>query len=214
LALAGGTNSRGEDSKRADILSAAIGEFSHGYEKASTDAIVKSAGVSKGLLFHYFGSKQELFIATYDYAVNAVLTEFYDLINLNQRDILERWRQITLLKMDLMKKHPKIFALINNAPPPGSDELKQDIVKLTSKLADKLKPKIFDDIDRALFRSDIDAEAAIHIIIFTMEGYAQSQAAPEKSLDDYYGEYGRYLNELEGYIRFFRTNFYRPEERA
>jgi AcrR family transcriptional regulator len=212
LAKGKNANINMEDSKRVDILNAAIAEFSHGYEKASTDAIVKSAGVSKGLLFHYFGSKKELFIATYDYAVNAMLSEFYDLINLNQKDILERWRQITLLKMDLMKKHPKIFTFINNASFPHSEEVKQDIIELKSRLADKLYPKMFDDIDRTLFREDIDVDAAIHVIIFTMEGYAQSQADPAKSAEDYYGEYERYLNELERYIQFFKTSFYRQEE--
>ncbi|MGX8702217.1 TetR/AcrR family transcriptional regulator [Caproiciproducens sp.] len=206
------TNFNTEDSKREDILNAAIAEFSHGYEKASTDAIVKSAGVSKGLLFHYFGSKKELFIATYEYAVNAMLSEFYDLVNLNQRDVLERWRQITLLKMDLMKKHPKIFTFIKNASIPDSEEVKQDVNELKNRLADKVYPDLCDDIDRTLFREDIDVNMAIHVIFFTMEGYAQSQANSEKSVEDYYSEYERYLNELERYIQFFKKSFYRQEE--
>ena len=47
------------DGKRQRILDAAIREFAeHGYDKASTNSIVKEAGIAKGLLFHYFGSKK------------------------------------------------------------------------------------------------------------------------------------------------------------
>jgi len=48
-----------EPEKRDRILNAAIEEFaSFPFEKASTNHIVAKAGISKGLLFHYFGSKQ------------------------------------------------------------------------------------------------------------------------------------------------------------
>lgn len=43
-----------------------FGQF--GYHGTKTDDIVKLAGVSKGLLFHYFGNKANLYVACYDYA--------------------------------------------------------------------------------------------------------------------------------------------------
>jgi len=42
-----------DDEKKDRILNAAMKEFRYGYVKASTDIIVKEAGISKGLLFHY-----------------------------------------------------------------------------------------------------------------------------------------------------------------
>lgn len=198
-----------EDSKRMSILNAAMVEFCNGYEKASTDKIVKSAGVSKGLLFHHFGSKKELFLYAYDYAIQTVMAEFYDLINLSERDILERWRQIALLKMDLMQKHPMIFNFIAHASFPDSEEVKTSIMEQRNKLTNDVYPKLFYDIDRTLFRDDIDANTAISVILYTIEGYAQKEADPNKSTADYYGEYQRYLNDLERYIQFFRKSFYR-----
>ncbi|ANB57099.1 bacterial regulatory s, tetR family protein [Anoxybacillus sp. B7M1] len=45
--------------KRALIIKVAIEEFvKNGYEKASTDVITRRAGISKGLLFHYFNILQ------------------------------------------------------------------------------------------------------------------------------------------------------------
>lgn len=198
-----------EDSKKENILNAAIAEFSHGYEKASTDAIVKSAGVSKGLLFHYFGTKKDLFAVTYDYAVNAMMSEFFDLVNFDQRDILERWRQVVFLKMDLMKKYPMIFAFAASAQFPDNDEVKNNIVEQQNKILDVESPKLFSGIDRTLFREDIDVDMALRVIFFTMKGYSESQAEPEKTTEEYYGEYERYLSEVEEYIQFFRKSFYR-----
>ena len=49
---------------REQIIQAALDEFGNqGYENASTNRICRQAGVSKGLLFHYFPVKEDLFLA-------------------------------------------------------------------------------------------------------------------------------------------------------
>lgn len=200
------------DKKRKCILDAAMAEFSQGYANASTDAIVKGAGVSKGLLFHYFGNKKGLFLQAYNYAIQTVMEEFYGLINLEQKDILERWKQIALLKMDLMQKHPAIFTFIAHASFPDSKEVQDEIAKRREDFTNEAYPKLFYDIDRSLFRDDIDADTAIEVIIYTIEGYAQSEADPKKTAEDYYGEYGRYLEELDRFIALFRNSFYKGKK--
>ena len=46
--------------KQQRILNAALNEFANkGFDRASTNEIVKSAGISKGLLFHYFNNKKD-----------------------------------------------------------------------------------------------------------------------------------------------------------
>lgn len=55
------------EEKQKEILSAALEEFSqHGYDLASTNNIVAKAGISKGLLFKYFLSKENLFLFIVD----------------------------------------------------------------------------------------------------------------------------------------------------
>ena len=49
--------------KQDAIINAALQAFGeNGYKRASTDVIVKQAGISKGLLFHYFISNSLLYI--------------------------------------------------------------------------------------------------------------------------------------------------------
>lgn len=48
---------------RDDLLHAAIVEFSdHGFEKASVNRILDASGMSKGQLYHHFGSKEGLYL--------------------------------------------------------------------------------------------------------------------------------------------------------
>ena len=53
--------------RRAAVLAAAITEFARaGYAGTSTEAIAARAGISQPYLFRLFGTKKDLFIATYD----------------------------------------------------------------------------------------------------------------------------------------------------
>lgn len=62
-----------DGSRRTAILAAAKAEFgAHGYSGARVERIASTASVNKQLLFHYFDSKDGLYIA----AVSALLADF------------------------------------------------------------------------------------------------------------------------------------------
>lgn len=51
------------EDKKERILSIGIKEFSQkSYKEVSTDSITKKCGISKGILFHYFGSKKKYYL--------------------------------------------------------------------------------------------------------------------------------------------------------
>lgn len=51
--------------KEARIVDVAMHEFAqHGYRDTKTDEIAAQADVSKGLIFHYFKSKANLYLET------------------------------------------------------------------------------------------------------------------------------------------------------
>ncbi len=53
------------DERRARLLELGLQLFSkHSYDEVSTDDIASAAGVSKGLLYHYFSGKRGYYIAT------------------------------------------------------------------------------------------------------------------------------------------------------
>ena len=90
-----------DDARKNRILEAALVEFADkGYKKASTNTIVKEAKVSKGLLFHYFISKKELYIHIYNYALATITNELYEGVNFADTDVLNWLNASTVQRID------------------------------------------------------------------------------------------------------------------
>jgi AcrR family transcriptional regulator len=63
--------------RRASVLNAAVVEFARsGYAGTSTEAIATRAGISQPYLFRLFGTKKELFIATYNMVASRIEQAF------------------------------------------------------------------------------------------------------------------------------------------
>src|SRR5690625_4117058 len=98
-----------EPSKQKQIIDAALKEFAeNGYERASTNQIVKHAEIGKGMLFYYFKNKQGLYHYLIDYAISTIEREYLKQIYMEERDFIERFSQITEVKMTYYYKNPKI----------------------------------------------------------------------------------------------------------
>lgn len=64
------------DHRKSSILQSGITEFSKkSYSDANTDEITKNCGISKGLLFHYFGSKREFYFYCLEQALARLTTD-------------------------------------------------------------------------------------------------------------------------------------------
>jgi AcrR family transcriptional regulator len=64
------------DERRTTVLAAAVSEFARaGYAGTSTEAIAARAGISQPYLFRLFGTKKELFVATFDLVVSRIIND-------------------------------------------------------------------------------------------------------------------------------------------
>lgn len=199
------------DDKQQKIINSALKIFSNSsYKNASTDEIVQEAGISKGSLFHYFKSKKDLYLYLYDYSVDIFKKDFYEKINLDVRDIFKRFANITAVKLDLVRKHPDMFNFIYNAMYIEDDlKLKKEIVKRNDSHILENYNKFFTNIDKSNFRSDIDADKAVQIIILTMEGYSNKEALKVKVYQDNEELYNRWTKEIDEYIELMKKVFYK-----
>ena len=202
-----------EAAKREALLTAAMNKFSkNGYKKTTTDEIILEAEISKGLLFHYFGTKKDLFIFLFQYAVTAIMQEYYAQINLTERDILKRLRETFLLKLKLTNKYPAIFDFVAIAFFEKDPAVAEKIHKYADQMYLNAQNEIIKDIDQSLFKNNIDIQKAVDIIIFTLRGYSESQVSPEKCIEDYSKEHERYLREMDEYITVLRAAFYKEDK--
>ncbi|MDQ2777688.1 MAG: TetR/AcrR family transcriptional regulator [Acidobacteriota bacterium] len=71
------THIRDREMTRAAILAAAEQEFArHGLESARTEEIAERSGVTKGMIYHYFGSKEKLYEAALEQVFAPLLISF------------------------------------------------------------------------------------------------------------------------------------------
>ncbi|MGC7870153.1 TetR/AcrR family transcriptional regulator [Desulfosporosinus sp. SYSU MS00001] len=202
-----------EDTKRDALLIASMNKFANnGYKKTTTDEIILEAGISKGLLFHYFGTKKDLYIFLFLYANTLIMQEYYAQVNLKERDILERLRNMFFLKIELTNKYPDIFDFAASAYFEKDQAVASKINEYKNILYSDTKNEMLKDIDLSLFKENLDIKKAIDIIIFTLRGYSESQASPEKRVEDYNKEHERYTREIDEYIAVLRSVFYKENK--
>lgn len=158
--------------KQKRILKAAYQEFAEqGYENASTNRIVKEAGIGKGMLFYYFNSKKELFNYLFHYGIEFITREYIEKIDENESDFIEKYRHVSQIKLKLYRDYPYIFDFF------GTFYIKEDIA-LSQEMKTKLESlkvlgfsKIFSNIDKSLFRDDLEPDLVIRLINLTFAGY-------------------------------------------
>ena len=117
------TFERLSDSKQERIRSVGIRAFAErSYQDVSTDAVTKDCGISKGILFHYFGSKKGYYLYCLEQALQcltvkteaAFLGDFYEVLF----DSMNR-------KMALCIDHPNEMRMVNMASRDTSAEISE-----------------------------------------------------------------------------------------
>ena len=161
-----------DSQKKKVILDSAFEEFAdQGYDHASTNRIVQKAKIGKGMLFYYFNSKKELFHYLIDYGISYVVDEYFNRIDENERDFIEKYRQITRIKMKSYIEEPYLFNFFGTLYINEYDKLSQELKDKCDEIRDLGFAKTFKNIDKSLFRQDIDPDKIIRLINLTMSGY-------------------------------------------
>lgn len=99
--------------KQDRMINAALKVFAENpYRHASTDNIVQNAGISKGLLFHYFGSKIGLYSFLFDYSVKYMIFEYEHGISKEEQDYFSIRKDMEKAKLNVLKNYPYMAQFI------------------------------------------------------------------------------------------------------
>jgi len=199
-----------QQEKQERILNAAMKEFAQkGFENASTNEIVKKAEISKGLLFHYFKNKKNLFLYLYDYCINLYINEFYKKINMDETDIFVKLRQCTLIKSELLMKYPEIFIFIEVAYREKSKSIESDLKLINEELTVNNYNKVFENIDTSKFKEGLDIKKCISIIIWTIDGFGAQTMKEEKLITSNEEVYETIFAQATIYMDILKKCFYK-----
>lgn len=180
--------------KQDRFINAALKLFAeNGYRKASTDEIVRQAGISKGLLFHYFGSKQGLYEFVYQYSTKYIRMEQARVLPADETDFFEIERLLETAKRNIMYTYPYMYVFVNRA----FREEDATIVQLVAESMDAYSAALADVYARAdlsRFKEKIDPSAVLKMCIFIADGILNEQFRDGNiRADDYLEEMTRYL---------------------
>jgi TetR/AcrR family transcriptional regulator len=196
--------------KQERILNAALKEFAlKGYENASTNEIVKTAGISKGLLFHYFKNKKELYLFLYNHFADVLVKEFFNELDLGERDIFERMKTLMILKNKLMARHPEVFDFMVAASMETAKEVKEILNNTNPELIQASYSRLFENIDITKFRDGVDIKRAINIIMWTLQGFSNQELEKAKKLNQPHHDFDEAFKEAEVYIEMMKKAFYK-----
>jgi len=195
--------------KRKALINAALLEFgNNSYEKASTNVIVKSAGISKGLLYHYFKNKEELYNYLETFLYENYVVDVIDHIDFNKSDILERITQTVEYKMSTFEEYPGILAFSKSFyAGKNIEDLK---AKVETYVPGYYQRFFSENVDYSLFRSDIDFKKALQMAQWILEKFSD-QYVMKWEMTGVYDSKEMY-EELKGYLLMLRKLFYKQDK--
>lgn len=105
---------RDPDATRARILQAAVAEFAaKGLGGARVDEIAARAGANKRMLYHYFGNKDDLFLAALE-CVYAEIRDAEQALELEKLPPMDAMRQLVEFSFDYFVLRPEFISLLNS----------------------------------------------------------------------------------------------------
>lgn len=188
--------------KQDRMINAALKVFAQSsYRYASTDDIVKEAGISKGLLFHYFGSKLGLYEFLFNYSVRFMLLELSREVNRSETDFFELTRQMERARMQVMKLYPYMQQFLNMGLKESCAEAAAQIEGKRTDYRERMRAYTM-QADYRVFAGIGDSERVIRLVQFTIDGItAELSGRYDFTPEKLYAEICEYLDMLQRMMR-------------
>jgi AcrR family transcriptional regulator len=192
--------------KQKNIRNAALKVFGqNGYRKASVKDISDAAGISKSMVFYYFGSKKDLYLYLVDYCSDVLTGTIISHNNQLPNDYFERMKVATVRQMMSLKKEPFFLPFLSTVLVETDQEVYKEIAKYRTLAATFQNDYAFKDVDLSKFKDDVDPKIVLRMLLWMAEGFSKnisfgSDEAFQKSIDEF----------IEG-LEMLRKNVYKEE---
>lgn len=207
------------EEKKDFIRNICIEEFArNGYEHTSTDTITRRAGISKGILFHYFKSKRNLYIAVLEYVLGMLTDITLEAVStIESNDFFERIKEIVLVKQQIMVRHFDESHLLIDALANPPKALKSDIDLLLSKHYERFggissRQAVYraDLLQAVPLREGLSADTVFQICMTYLEQISARQLQlykMDKSSID--GLEARVIQEIDDFFKIVKYGIYK-----
>lgn len=153
------TGKRDAEASRRRLLAAARAAFTaKGLAGARVDEIAHAAGINKQLVYHYFGSKDGLYLAVLE-RVYAEIREQERALSLEHLPPEEAMARLIAFSFDYLAAHPDFIALLNDENGQSGRHLAKSrrMHEMHSPLIALIRQTLRNGAETGLFRGDMDA---------------------------------------------------------
>ena len=156
--------------KQDRMINGALKVFAEqGYRHASTDDIVREAGISKGLLFHYFGSKLGVYTFVYDYSVRYMTLELSSCVDNKCTELFALLKQVEAARMHAMRGYPYMQQFLNRSMTEDVSEVLLAIEEKKELLTDTYD-YIWSRVDYSSLPESVNGEMLRKMMDFSIKG--------------------------------------------
>ena len=194
------------EEKRIRIIEGVIQEFAeYGYDAASTNRIVQRVGISKGSLFHYFNSKDELWLYTAEFTLKKVIPLMKKRLEKMPPDILERLKLMTGAVIAVYVENPLYYRFFMSVLDKGAEHMQKELLRRNEQLMGILD--FFSGVDASLFRTDV--QSTFLLIKWLYSGIKQELFDIEAVRENPEKLKQAFLERLDSVLSLLRTGIYR-----
>ncbi|HZG56198.1 TetR/AcrR family transcriptional regulator [Paenibacillus sp.] len=180
-----------------------------GYEKASTNQIIRQAGISKGILFHYFTSKRQLYLTVLDRGLSRIGEFMSRETAAAPADLFDRIAAVACAKLRFYMKEPATYKLLVDAFSfPPLDEVKDELAERRRRMAEHASVRL-EDIDCSKLRQDVDPAMAFDLVAGVANWLSTRFIERHREQPD--GGLSRmeaFVDELNAHLRMLKTGIY------
>ncbi len=155
--------------KQDRMINAALKVFAlQGYRHASTDDIVREAGISKGLLFHYFSSKLGAYTFVYDYSVRYMKLEL-SAVDRAETDLFELFRQVQAARVRALCGYPYMQQFLNRSLSEDVKEALFAVEQMRQSLSDTYE-SLYSRVDTSGLPEGVEGGKLLTMLEMTVSG--------------------------------------------
>jgi AcrR family transcriptional regulator len=177
----------------------------NGYKKASVSDIATAAGISKSMVFHYFGTKKALYFYLIDLCGTIIVNEVNEKFDNSVTDFFDRIMLASEIEISAMKKHPATMSFINSMYFEENDEVKEDIKAVLTQGEDTRGKIAFEGTDFSKFKEGVDITLVMKMLMWLTDGFMNSSKS-KVGMD-----INTLCNEIYECMRLLKNNLYKEE---
>ncbi|WP_394925040.1 TetR/AcrR family transcriptional regulator [uncultured Robinsoniella sp.] len=178
-----------------------------GYKKASASDIASAAGISKGMIFHYFGSKKAMYLYLGNVAYTEMISVFEHEFTPCITDFFDRVMAAVRCKIAALKKHPSLMTFITSIYFETDSSVRTELQELKKKGEEFRVNLALSDIDVKKFKDTVRPELVLNLLTKYSEGVAGAMVmVPGVEID-----IDSIMEEFTECLIMIKNNFYKEE---